>query len=137
MSTNVRSESLTRKYLTSKANTEQYSNSFVQKFLRHLRDGSTNLYQDRALKDYNTTSIKQKRNIKISSNSDIKVLSLKVKVPCLFCNNKYLKSQNLKIKILKSHLVKNKVCNMKSKKHQSDQTVSIAILNSNNITFRR
>ena len=101
---NIRSESLTRKYLTSKAKTEQYSNSFVQKYLRYLRDGTTNLYQDRILKDYNTTSIKQKRNITINSNSDIKVLSLKVKVPCLFCNNKYLS--------LKAHLNKNKICNM-------------------------
>lgn len=43
---NVRSASLTRKYLTSNTNTEQYFNSSVQKFLKYLRDGSTNFYQD-------------------------------------------------------------------------------------------
>ena len=38
----------------------------------------------------NNSSIKQKRNITIDFNSDIKALSLKVKKPCLFYNNKYL-----------------------------------------------
>jgi len=52
---NKRATNINRRYRTNIAKSEAYSNSFVQKYLRRLRDGSDNLYQSRNLCNYNTT----------------------------------------------------------------------------------
>ena len=58
---NKRATNINRRYRTNIAKSEAYSNSFVQKYLRRLRDGSDNLYQPRNLCNYNTTVSKTKR----------------------------------------------------------------------------
>jgi hypothetical protein len=55
---NNRAISTNRVYNTNLANTEAYKNSFVQKYLRFIRDGTDNLYLHRNLKNYNTTTSK-------------------------------------------------------------------------------
>ena len=58
---NKRATDIKRRFHTNLAKTEAYSNSFVQKYLRRLRDGSDNLYQPRNLCNYNTIIAKTKR----------------------------------------------------------------------------
>ena len=54
LSLNLRATSINKKYIAPRASTEAYSNTFLQKYLRHLRDGCTNLYLPRSIKNYNT-----------------------------------------------------------------------------------
>ena len=42
---NVRSNTIETRYRTNTAKTETYSNSFLQKHLRYIRDGTPNLYK--------------------------------------------------------------------------------------------
>ena len=51
LSINVRATSIN---IAPRANTEAYSNTFLQKYLRHLRHGCTNLYLPGSIKNYNT-----------------------------------------------------------------------------------
>ena len=51
---NLRATDIRKKYCTSTANTEAFKNTFIQKYLRLIRDKCVNLYLPRQLKDYNT-----------------------------------------------------------------------------------
>ena len=123
---NERAISINKKYIAPKANTEAYSNTFLQKYLRLLRDGCTNLYLPRSIKNYNTkyntnTSQQQlKTNISTTTTSVTQTNTL---VACPHCS-KLVKSGAG----LSAHQRLNKQCN---------KTVSSEILNSSNITFRR
>ena len=98
---NIRSDTLNKRYRTSKAKTEQYSNSFLQKYLRHLRDGTANLYKHPQLYNYNSNTIKTANVHKTT----FKAPPLKKKTSCPYCNQSF--------SVLKTHLRLNKVCNSK------------------------
>jgi len=53
---NPRSTSIRNKFRTNLARTDLYNNSFVQKYLRYIRDGSTNMYQPKSSKFYSSQS---------------------------------------------------------------------------------
>jgi hypothetical protein len=103
---NIRATSLSRTYNTNLANTETYKNSFVQKYLRFIRDGTDNLYLPRNLKNYNTTlyTIKNNNNptsCKVSNNSNAKL-----KFKCKYCLHDFAG--------LQLHLKKNPICRLKN-----------------------
>ena len=126
LSVNLRATSINKKYIAPRANTEAYSNTFLQKYLRHLRDGCINLYLPRSIKNYNTI-------INNNCSQLIKPITTKIifiksiqqseQIACPQCN-KLFKTNNG----LLTHQRFSKKCNT---------TISTEIINSNNITFRR
>ena len=108
-----------------RANTEAYSNTFLQKYLRHLRDGCTNLYLPRSIKNYNTiinTNCSQLIKPITTRIISIKGIQQSEQITCPQCNKLFKTNIGLL-----THQRFSKKCNT---------TVSTEIINSNNITFR-
>ena len=104
---NKRTSDIKRRFRTNLAKTEAYSNSFVQKYLRMLRDGSDNLYQPRNLCNYNTTVIKTKRE------QGDKTPPKQIKRPKNQCPNCEIHFSNLA-----SHLRLSKICKAQQKQNK-------------------
>ena len=125
LSVNLRATSINKKYIAPRANTEAYSNTFLQKYLRQLR-GCTNLYLPRSITNYNTiinnncSQLIKPITTKIIAN---KVIQQSEQIACPQCNQLFKTSSGLL-----THQRLSKTCNT---------TISTEIINSNNITFRR
>ena len=107
---NKRTSDIKRRFRTNLAKTEAYSNSFVQKYLRMLRDGSDNLYQPRNLCNYNTTVIKTKREL------GDKTPPKQIKRPKNQCPNCEIHFSNLA-----SHLRLSKICKAQQKQKKKPE----------------
>ena len=99
LSVNSRANTIERRFNTNIANTEQYKQSFLQKYLRYLRDGTSNLYLPRSLSNYNTS--------KATNNKEIatQTVEIKPKQTCPHCKKSY--------KVLKLHIKLNAICRVK------------------------
>ena len=110
---NKRTSDIKRRFRTNLAKTEAYSNSFVQKYLRMLRDGSDNLYQPRNLCNYNTTVIKTKREL------GDKTPPKQIKRPKNQCPNCEIHFSNLA-----SHLRLSKICKAQQKQKKNPSHIN-------------
>ena len=97
---NARSCTLNKRYRTSKAKTEQYNNSFLQKYPKYLRDGSANLYTHKYANNHNN-----KPKTAAICKSIFKAPPIKQKTNCPYCNQSFT--------VLKTHLRLKKICNSK------------------------
>ena len=109
LTTNIRSDTLNNRYRTSKARTEHYNNSFLQKYLRHLRDGTANLYKHPQLDSYNRRITKTVTAQKVT----YKTPTITQKTNCPYCSQPF--------KVLKTHLRLNKTCNSRQQNDTSKQ----------------
>ena len=108
---NQRSTTNNNLYIAKTARTEIHNNSFILKYLRMLRDGTTDRYQHRSTKRL------------IELNNKIKPQKPTTSIICQTCG-----ASNKSRTGLATHQRRNKACRT---------TVSIAILNCLNITKRR
>jgi hypothetical protein len=95
-------------FRTSIAKTNAYANSFVQKHLKAIRDGTTNLYLN------NNTMAITKNKVAEQAPKTITIGSIKEKTNCQHCGKSFVS--------IKAHINKNKLCNAASK--TPDQTLS-------------
>jgi hypothetical protein len=75
-------------FKNNRARTTAYANSFVQKFIRFIRDGNDKLYTNRSMKSYNIIKIVQRRPPPPSTSTS-PVLGKKHKIPCTLCGKMY------------------------------------------------
>jgi hypothetical protein len=100
---NNRAISTNRVYNTNLANTEAYKNSFVQKYLRVIRDGTDNLYLPRNLKNYNTTISKVNN---VPTSYIVPKDNAKLRFKCKYCLRDFAG--------LQLHLKRNPICRLKN-----------------------
>jgi hypothetical protein len=100
---NNRAISTNRVYNTNLANTEAYKNSFVQKYLRVIRDGTDNLYLPRNLKNYNTTISKVNN---VPTSCIVPKDNAKLRFKCKYCLRDFAG--------LQLHLKRNPICRLKN-----------------------
>ena len=85
-------------YKTNKARTAAYSNSFVQKTLRIIRDGTSDLY---IMKGNSNNSTKRLEALKTKSENKITTTTTskeqKPRTNCTFCSNSYIAGSGLSI----------------------------------------
>ena len=84
-------------FRTSVAKTTAYANSFVQKHLKIIRDGTENLYFQKKTVDSANIESKQTTNNQTQQ---------KTKTVCPYCNSSFI--------VIKTHLRMNKACNAAS-----------------------
>jgi len=126
---NLRATDISKKYCTSTANTEAFKNTFIQKYLRLIRDKCVNLYLPRQLKDYNTKIVTIVAPTPSQPTPASRQLTKpeKTKISCSICNHLVKPGSGLT-----SHQRISKLCMKKAATYTSQE-----ILNSTNITVRK
>ena len=126
---NLRATDISKKYCTSTANTEAFKNTFIQKYLRLIRDKCVNLYLPRQLKDYNTKIVTIVAPTPSQPTPASRQLTKpeKTKISCSICNHLVKPGSGLT-----SHQRISKLCMEKAATYTSQE-----ILNSINITVRK
>ena len=136
LTSNGSQQPLSRRYRTKIAKTEAYNNSFLQKYLRLFRDGTTSLYKHRNVASYNTDIAARKRREPIDLKQSIKtVTKAKEKLLCQFCGGYYYGGNGLA-----AHQRLAKKCLASKSEADTLHTtpyVSSEILLCNNITQRK
>ena len=141
LTSNGSHQPLTRRYRTKIAKTEAYNNSFLQKYLRLFRDGTTSLYKHRNVASYNTDIAPRKRREPIELKQSIKTIAkAKEKLLCQFCGGYYYGGNGLAAhqRLAKKCLAKKCLASkLESDTLHAIPHVSSEILLSKNITQRK
>ena len=90
-------------FKTNKPKTTAYSNSFVQKYLRVIRDGTQDLYKPRSLNNYNTIKVARQPITK----PPVAAISKKPKTPkeqCAICGKLYAIGAGMAIHTKRAHV---------------------------------
>ena len=125
-----------RRFRTKIAKSEAYNNTFLQKYLRLFRDGSTCLYKQRSIASYNTNTSTRTRRTPSELAQPLKSMpKTREKLICEYCGGQYKGGNGLA-----SHQRLAKKC--QASKHeaelsQSSPYISAEILSSTNITQRK
>ena len=136
LATNGSQQPIHRRFRTKIAKTEAYNNSFLQKYLRLFRDGSTRLYQHRSTPSYNNNNSTHARRSPFELAQPIKsITKAREKLTCEYCGGQYKGGIGLA-----SHQRLAKKC-LASKQDaelsKSSPYISTEILTSSNITQRK